>query len=120
MIEFESTFDEQPPTVHLSLVYDEQDGRIVYMRSFVGDGQTGVYGPDAQDERERITLDYARKEHGESERLRVMHAPPDFRPDPEVVYRVNVETGQLEVARTVGSSVRERVGSGRAETDSDR
>jgi len=113
MIEFESTFDEQPPTVELCVVYDQRDGRIVHMHGFVGDGKTGIFGPDAREERERTALDLA-KRGGESEHLRVMHAPPSFRLEPEVLHRVDVASGQLEPIRVAGTSAQERAGRSQA------
>ncbi len=65
------------------VVYDRRNGRIVSMHQFVGDG-TGLFGPEGREERERIARETVKQQHqdvGEADRV-VMHAPPDFRPNP--------------------------------------
>jgi hypothetical protein len=96
MLEFDSTTEEPPPVVETCVVYDGRSGRIISMHQFIGDG-TGLFGPEGTKERERMALDTVREQHrevGESDR-RVMHAPPDFRPEPMTVYRVDPATNRL-------------------------
>jgi len=87
-MEFESTEKKKRPTSRLCVVYDPPDGRIVHGHEFVGDG-TGVFDPEAKQERERETLEGARRNHGDVSHLRVFHVPADFRFAPNVVYRVD-------------------------------
>ena len=57
---------------------------------------TGLFGPEGREERERETLEGARRNHGNiASRLRVLHAPATFRLAPNVAYRVDVKAGQL-------------------------
>ncbi len=96
MLEFDSTTDEPPPVVEMCVVYDGRSGRIMSMHQFIGDG-TDLFGPERREERERMALHTVRDQHrevGESDR-RVMHAPPDFRPEPMTIYRVDLATNRL-------------------------
>jgi len=93
-MEFESTEKTAPPPSHVCVIYDPNDGRIVHGHVFVGEG-TGLFGREGQDERERETLEGARRNHGDVSLLRVLHAPADFRFASNVAYRVDVRTGRL-------------------------
>ena len=96
MLEFESTLEEPPPSVEICVVYDQRNGRILSMHQFVGDG-TGLFGPEGTDERERMALHTVRQEHrdvGDADR-KVMHAPPDFRPEARTIYRADLDTSSL-------------------------
>ena len=93
-MEFESSEKKKAPQSLVCVVYD-RDGRIVHGHIFVGDG-TGLFGPEGRRERERETLEGARRNHGNIvSRLRVLHAPATFRLAPNVAYRVDVKAGQL-------------------------
>ena len=93
-MEFESTQKKTPPPSHVCVVYDPDDGRIVHGHVFVGEG-TGLFSPEGRDERERETLEGARRNHGDLSRLRVLHAPADFRFAPSVAYRVDAKGARL-------------------------
>ena len=93
-MEFESSEKKKAPQSLVCVAYD-RDGRIVHGHTFVGDG-TGLFGPEGREQRERETLDGARRNHGNIvSRLRVLHAPATFRLAPNVAYRVDVKAGQL-------------------------
>lgn len=96
MLEFDSTTEEPAPIVELCAVYDGRSGRIMSMHQFLGDG-TGLFGPEGREERERMALHAVRDQHREVAEpdLRVLHAPPDFRPEPMTVYRVDLATSRL-------------------------
>jgi hypothetical protein len=94
-MEFESTENKKAPLSLVCVVYD-RDGRIVHGHVFVGDGKTGMFGPEGREERERETLDGARRNHGELvSRLKVLHAPATFQFVPSVTYRVDTKAGRL-------------------------
>lgn len=93
-MEFESSQRKAAPPSHVCVIYDPQDGRIVHGHVFVGEG-TGLFGLEGRDERERETLEGARRNHGDVSLLRVLHAPADFRFVPNVAYRVDVKAGRL-------------------------
>jgi hypothetical protein len=93
MIELVSTLKEKPQQIHYCVVYDQQTGTIVSRHGFVGDG-TGLFGPEGQAERGRIALEGAKQRH-KSTHLRAMHPPGDFRFEPDVLHRVDVQTGKL-------------------------
>jgi hypothetical protein len=93
-MEFESTENTKAPPSRVCVVYDPRDGRIVHGHTFVGEG-TGVFGPKGRDEREQQTLEGARRNHGDVSRLRVFHAPTDFRFAPNVAYRVDTKSSRL-------------------------
>ena len=93
-MEFESTEKKKAPPSRVCVVYDPQDGRIVHGHTFVGEG-TGLFGPKGRDERERETLEGARRNHGDVSHLRVFHAPTDFRFAPNVSYRVDTRSRRL-------------------------
>jgi hypothetical protein len=76
-MEFEST-EKTAPSSRVCVVYDPRDGRIIHRHDFVGDG-TGIFGPDGREEREEQTLEGARRNHGDVSKLRVLHAPTNFR-----------------------------------------
>ncbi len=95
-MEFQSTFPVSRPTSHKVIVYDARDGRIVLVHEFLGDGKTGVFGEQGQAERERITLDSARKQLTSPEHLKALHLVPEFAWDPHTLYRVDVATGSLK------------------------
>ncbi len=93
-MEFESTEKKKRPASRVCLVYDPRDGRIIHGHTFVGDG-TGLFGPKGNKERERETLEGARRNHGDVSRLRVFHVPADFRFAPNVAYRIDTKAGRL-------------------------
>jgi hypothetical protein len=93
-MEFESSEKKKAPPSLVCVAYN-REGRIVHGHIFVGDG-TGLFGPEGREERERETLEGARRNHGNIvSRLRVLHAPATFRLAPNVAYRVDVKAGQL-------------------------
>jgi hypothetical protein len=78
------------PLPLVCVVYD-RNGRIVHGHVFLGD-KTGLFGPKGRDERERETLEGARRNHGAVVlRLRVLHAPATFRLVPNVAYSVDTK-----------------------------
>ena len=93
-MEFESTLRKTAPPSHVCVIYDPADGRIVHGHVFVGEG-SGLFGPDGRAERERETLDGARRNHGDVSHLRVLHVPAGFRLAPSVAYQVDVKAGRL-------------------------
>ena len=93
-MEFESTEKKKAPQSHICVVYDPRDGRIVHGHEFVGDG-TGLFGPKGQKERERETLEGARRNHGDISLHRVFHVPASFRFAPNVAYRMDTKSGRL-------------------------
>src|SRR5262245_38845559 len=94
-MEFESSEKKKAPQTFVCVVHD-RDGRIVHGHVFVGDGTTGMFGPEGRGERERETLEGARRNHGNVvSRLRVLHAPAAFRLNPNVAYRVDTKAGRL-------------------------
>ncbi|HZD31383.1 MAG TPA: hypothetical protein VE779_06955 [Candidatus Angelobacter sp.] len=95
-MDFQSTFPARKPTSHKCIVYDTRDGRIVLVHEFLGDGTTGLFGQQGQAERERITLQSARKQIAAPEHLNALHLAPDFPWDMHTLYRVDVETGILK------------------------
>jgi len=100
-MEFESTHRKTPPPSHVCVIYDPQDGRIVHGHVFVGE-KAALFGPKGRDERERETLEGARRNHGDAvSHLRVLHAPADFRLAPNAAYRVDVKAGRLVERPTV-------------------
>ena len=77
-MEFESSEKNKAPRSLVCVVHD-RNGRIVHGHVFVGDG-TGLFGPEGREERERETLEGARRNHGDLvSRLQVFHAPATFR-----------------------------------------
>jgi hypothetical protein len=103
-MEFESSSKGDKPVSQICVVYDPQDGRIVMVHEFIGDG-TGVYGPHGQEERARVTLDDAGKNHAAPEQLQVLHLEPNFRPAHNTVYRVDVNSGKLVPRRQLQDPV---------------
>jgi hypothetical protein len=93
-MEFESSEKKKAPSSRVCVVYDPRDGRIVHGHEFVGDG-TGVFGPDGRDEREQQTLEWARRNHGDVARLRVLHVPANFRFATNAAYRIDTKAGRL-------------------------
>lgn len=93
-MEFESTEKKKRPQSRVCLVYDPSDGRIVHGHEFVGEG-SGVFGAEGNQERERETLEGARRNHGDVSRLRVFHVPADFLFASNVAYRVDTKAGRL-------------------------
>ena len=94
IVEFESTLRKTAPKSHVCVIYDPKDGRIVHGHVFVGE-KAGLFGPNGRDERERETLEGARRNHGDVSRLRVLHAAADFRLAPGAAYRVDLKAGRL-------------------------
>jgi hypothetical protein len=94
-MDFDSTEHRKAPRTQVCVVHD-QEGRIVHGHVFVGDAKTGLFSAKGRAERERETLEGARRNHGAKvARLRVLHAPATFRFDPNVAYRVDVKAGRL-------------------------
>lgn len=93
-MEFESTEKKQAPPSQVCVVYDPRDGRIVHGHVFVGEG-AGLFGPEGRDERERETLEGARRNHGDVSHCRILHVPADFRFDRNVAYRVDTKAERL-------------------------
>jgi hypothetical protein len=94
-MEFESSEKKKAPQTLVCVVHDRH-GRIVHGHVFVGDGTTGMFGPEGREQRERETLEGARRNHGDIvSRLRVLHAPATFRFNPNVAYRVDTKAGRL-------------------------
>jgi hypothetical protein len=106
-MEFESTMKSEKPVAQTCVVYDQKDGRIVMVHEFIGDG-TGVYGPQGQEERARLTLEDARKNQQAGERLQVLHLEPNFRPAHNTVYRVDLSSGKLVAVRQLQDAVVQR------------
>ena len=96
-MEFQSSFQTGRHNTHKCVVYDRRDGRIVLVHDFIGDGKTGVFAADARDERERLALDSARKRYPEPGHLQALHLAPDFAWDRHSLYRVDVQSGRIEV-----------------------
>jgi hypothetical protein len=93
-MEFESSEKNKAPRSLVCVVHD-RNGRIVHGHVFVGDG-TGLFGPQGREERERETLEGARRNHGDLvSRLQVFHAPATFRFNPNVAYRVDTKARRL-------------------------
>ena len=95
-MEFESTFQAAKPTSHKCIIYDARDGRIVLVHEFLGDGKTGVFGEQGQAERERVTLESARKHASAPEHLKALHIAPAFPWDQHTLYRVDTATGSVK------------------------
>ena len=94
MNEFESTLGGKPPISEICVLYEARTGRIVYTQEFIGDG-TGIFGAAARKDRERIAMERV-KHHGFDARLlRVLHAPRNFKFEPNAIYRVDPEAKQL-------------------------
>ena len=93
-MEFESTEKKTAPPSRVCVVYDPRNGRIVHGHVFVGEG-TGLFGPEGREERERETLDGARRNHGDVSRLKVLHVPAEFRMARDVAYRVDTKSQRL-------------------------
>jgi len=77
-MEFQSTFPAPKPISHKCVVYDARDGRIVLVHEFLGDSKAGVFGKQVQAERERITLESARKHVRSPEHLTALHLAPEL------------------------------------------
>ena len=98
-MEFESTDRNPAPPSHVCIIYNPRDGRIVHGHVFVG--QTArLFRPEGREERERETLDGARRIHGDVSKLRAFHVPSDFRFAPNVAYRVDDKSNRLVERRT--------------------
>jgi len=93
-MEFESSDRKPAPPTHVCVIYDPRDGRIVHGHIFVGKSAR-LFGPEGREERERETLDGARRIHGDISKLRAFHAPSDFRFAPNVGYRVDTKSNRL-------------------------
>ena len=92
-MEFESSEKNKAPRCLVCVVHD-RNGRIVHGHVFVGDG-TGLFGPQGREERERETLEGARRNHCDVTRFRVFHAPADFPFALNVAYRVDTGANRL-------------------------
>ena len=99
-MEFESSDRKPAPPSHVCIVYDPRDGRIVHGHIFVGKSAR-LFGPEGRDERERETLDGARRLHGDVSRLKTFNVPRDFRFAPDVAYRVDGKAGRLVEHRKI-------------------
>jgi len=95
-MEFQSIFPTGHRRTEKVVVYDPRDGRIYLVHDFIGDGQTGVFGPQGREERARIALESARR-HVRTEALEVLHVPSDFDWDRHSLYKVNLQEKKLEV-----------------------
>lgn len=98
-MEFESTDGSPAPPSHVCIIYDPRDGRIVHGHIFVGKS-AGLFKAEGREERERETLDGARRIHGDVSKLRTFHVPSDFRFAPNVAYRVDSKAKRLVEHRT--------------------
>lgn len=104
MSEFETTVEEDRDSViEHCVVFDPSDGRVVHVHQFIGDG-SGLFGPDGQAERERIAMERVRA-RGPVERLEALHLPSGFRPDREVLYKVDVKARALQPAGKVADLI---------------
>ena len=99
-MEFESSDRKPAPPSHVCIIYDPRDGRIVHGHIFVGKSAR-LFGPEGREERERETLDGARRIHGDVAKLRPFHVPGDFRFAPNVAYRVDSKLNRLVERRTL-------------------
>lgn len=99
-MEFESTDRKPAPPSYVCIIYNPRDGRIVHGHIFVGKSAR-VFGPEGREERERETLDGARRIHGDVSTLRTFHVPSDFRFTPNVAYRVDTKSNRLVERPTV-------------------
>jgi hypothetical protein len=95
-MQFQSTFPAPKPTSHKCIVYDARDGRIVLVHEFIGDGKSGIFGNQGQAERERLTLESARQHVSSPEHLKALHLAPESPWDAHILYRVDIETGELK------------------------
>lgn len=94
-MDFESTEKRKAPRTLVCVVHD-REGRIVHGHVFVGDAKTGLFSARGRAERERETLEGARRNHGEQvASLHVLHAPATLRFDPDATYRVDVKARRL-------------------------
>jgi hypothetical protein len=93
-MEFESSDRKPAPPSHVCVIYDPRDGRIVHGHIFVGKSAR-LFGPEGREERERETLDGARRIHGDVSKLRTFHVPSDFRFAPNAAYRVDSKSNRL-------------------------
>ena len=93
-MEFESSDRKPAPQSHVCVIYNPRDGRIVHGHIFVGKSAR-LFGPEGREERERETLDGARRIHGDVSKLRAFHVPSDFRFAPNVAYRVDSKSNRL-------------------------
>jgi len=93
MIHVDSTIEEKEPQINYCVVYDGRHGNIVSRHGFIGDG-SGLFGPDGKEERARIALEGA-KRHPEADQLKVLHVPPDFRFEPDMLHRVDLKSGRI-------------------------
>ena len=105
-MEFESTDRKPAPPSQVCIIYNPRDGRIVHGHIFVGT-TARLFGPEGRAERERETLDGARRIHGDVSKLRTFHVPGDFRFAPDVAYRVDSKSNRL-VERPIEPPARRR------------
>jgi hypothetical protein len=104
-MQFESTFPAHTPTSHKCVIYDARDGRIVLVHEFLGDGKTGVFGEQGQAERERVTMESARKHVPAPEHLKALHLAPEAHWDTNTLYRVDLATGSLKAHGKIPTNV---------------
>jgi hypothetical protein len=98
-MEFESSNKSRKPSQsHVCVIYDPRDGRIVHGHIFVGHG-AGMFGPKGDAERERETLEGARRNHGDISKLKALHVPGGFHFEPNTKYRVDVKSGAMVEAK---------------------
>nr|MCU0650389.1 hypothetical protein [Gemmatimonadaceae bacterium] len=77
-MDFESSEGRKAPRTLVCVVHD-REGAIVHGHVFVGDAPSGVFSARGRAERERETLEGARRNHGDAVKaLRVFHAPATF------------------------------------------
>lgn len=96
-MEFESSDSKPAPSSQVCVIYDPRDGRIVHGHIFVG-RRARMFGAEGREERERETLDGARRIHGDIAKFRTLHVPGDFTFVPDTAYRVDGKSNRL-VAR---------------------
>jgi hypothetical protein len=102
MHEFESTSGEKPPTSRTVVLYDPDDGRVVYTHEFIGDGD------ESQSDRERIALDSVKRHRDHVGQLRALHLPANFRRELGKVYRVDAQARSLVVRGQMSLDRREK------------
>jgi hypothetical protein len=94
-MDFSSTETEQLHSF-ICVIYDPKDGRLVHGHEFIGDG-TGLFGPDGQAERERLTLEGAKRRHKGKllARFKVLHLPKEMRFEEGLLYRVDTKSKRI-------------------------
>ena len=99
-MEFETTLKSDHPTSETVVVYDKQDGRILHVHEFIGDGM-GLYGPQGREERARISLEGARHHPNAPQRPQVLHHEHSFRWEHNTLYKVDLATAKIVLRRHI-------------------